>query len=51
MQRNGGLDFSKPPSGYCIMSGRMDDQPPKQRFFLFPLFGQALTNQLTIEDH
>ena len=34
------------------MSGRMDDQPPKQRFFfLFPLFGQALTNQLTIEDH
>lgn len=24
--------------GYCIMSGRMDDQPPKQRFFYYPVF-------------
>ena len=37
-KKNGGLDFSKPPLGYCIMSGRMDDQPPKQRFFYYPVF-------------
>lgn len=41
-KENGGLDFSKPPSGYCIMSGRMDDQPPKQRFFYYPFFAACV---------
>ena len=28
--------------GYCIMSGRMDDQPPKQRFFYYPFFAACV---------
>ena len=30
--------ISKPPQGYCILFWRVMTQPPKQRFFLLPLF-------------
>jgi hypothetical protein len=38
-KENGGLKFviSKPPLGYCILFWRADNQPPQQRFFLFPV--------------
>lgn len=38
-KENGGFEITdfKPPLGRCVLFWRIDNQPPKQRFFLFPL--------------